>query len=127
MPTQKGVKLIKSKKFHVYKEREHGHPGVTMKELIGDSSPLKQVSEVFMFHDAIIDKNKEIFPHSHHGNERLFYVVQGKGEFMVDGEKYVVEEGDLFFLEEGAGVTHGFKNLGKKKLRMIAIALNGPL
>ena len=127
MPTQKGVTLIKSKKFQVYNEKEHGHPGVAMKELIGDSSPLKQVSEVFMFHDAIIDKGKEIFPHSHHGNERLFYVVEGKGEFMVDGKNYIVDEGDLFFLEEGAGVTHGFKNIGKKKLRMIAIALNGPL
>ena len=127
MSRQKGVTLIKNKQFHVYNEKEHGHPGVTFKELIGDSSSLKQVSEVFMLHDSSVDVGKEIFPHSHHGNDRLFYVVEGKGEFMVDGKYYTVDEGDLFYLEEGAGVTHGFKNIGKKKMRMIAIALNGSL
>jgi len=53
------------------------------------------------------------FPVHSHPNEQLTFVVQGKGEFTVNGKKVSVKKGSSYILKPGE--THGLKTLGKEK------------
>lgn len=41
----------------------------------------------------------------HHPHTQITYVVEGKFEFIIDGEKRVVEKGDSMY--KGGGLEHG--------------------
>ena len=45
-------------------------------------------------------EGQEIPPHP--GSTSMFYVVEGRGEITVDGEKRVIGEGDLVFVPDGS-------------------------
>lgn len=53
------------------------------------------------------------------GLEEVIMVLEGTGEFWVDGVHALLEEGDLIILQPYC--HHGFKNVGEGKLHVLAI------
>ena len=57
-----------------------------------------------------------------HEGEEFIYVLEGKHEFIYDGDAYIMEEGDSVYFD--AAVPHTGKSLGKKKARLLAVLFN---
>lgn len=57
--------------------------------------------------------------HYHHEVEETFYVVEGKGRFIVNGEDFNVEPGDVFRME--ANDKHEILNNGMDNFKIIFI------
>jgi quercetin dioxygenase-like cupin family protein len=53
------------------------------------------------------------FPMHSHSNEQIAFVIQGKGEFTVNGKKVLVEKGSAYIIKPGE--PHGLKTLGNEK------------
>jgi len=56
---------------------------------------------------------QRIFPVHSHPNEQIAFVIQGKGEFTVNGKKVLVEKGSAYLLKPNE--PHGLKTLGNEK------------
>ncbi len=57
-----------------------------------------------------------------HEGEELLFVLEGKHEFIYDGKKYIMEEGDCVYFD--AAVPHTGKSLGQKKTKLLAVIFN---
>jgi transcriptional regulator with XRE-family HTH domain len=57
-----------------------------------------------------------------HEGEEFMFVLEGKHEFIYDGEAYVMEKGDSVYFD--AAVPHTGKSLGKKKAKLLAVLFN---
>ena len=61
--------------------------------------------------------------HAHAGADKLYYVVEGRGDFTVGGESRTLAKGELLYVP--ADVEHGVTNSGSGRLAvMIVIAPN---
>ena len=58
-------------------------------------------------------------PHAHAGVDKLYQVVEGKGEFSVGERIEKLERGGLVFAP--AGVSHGVKNPGPGRLLVLVV------
>jgi mannose-6-phosphate isomerase-like protein (cupin superfamily) len=56
-------------------------------------------------------------PHTHEAHADCFYVLEGRAEFLVDGEP--VEAGPGTFVAAPAGAVHGFRVVGNDELRLL--------
>jgi len=61
-------------------------------------------------------EEKAVFQHD---GEEFFYVLEGTHEFIYDGTKYLMEEGDSVYFD--SGVPHTGRSVGKKRAKMLAI------
>ena len=57
-----------------------------------------------------------------HEGEEFMLVLEGKHEFIYDGETYIMEKGDSVYFD--AAVPHTGKSLGKKKAKLLAVLFN---
>jgi transcriptional regulator with XRE-family HTH domain len=57
-----------------------------------------------------------------HEGEEFMYVLEGRHEFIYDGKKYLMEEGDCVYFDSTA--PHSGKSLGKKKAKLLAVMFN---
>jgi transcriptional regulator with XRE-family HTH domain len=57
-----------------------------------------------------------------HEGEEFMLVLEGKHEFIYDGETYIMEEGDSVYFD--AAVPHTGKSLGEKKAKLLAVLFN---
>ena len=57
-----------------------------------------------------------------HEGEEFMFVLEGKHEFVYDGETYIMEKGDSVYFD--AAVPHTGKSLGKKKAKLLAVLFN---
>lgn len=61
--------------------------------------------------------------HAHGGADKLYYVVEGSGEFSVDGEKRTLSAGEVLYVP--ADLEHGVvNNSGSRLAVMIVITPN---
>jgi quercetin dioxygenase-like cupin family protein len=56
-------------------------------------------------------------PHSHHGRDKLYFVVEGEGEFSIGDESRLLAQGGLAWAP--ADVSHGVRNTGATRLTML--------
>ena len=54
-----------------------------------------------------------------HEGEELVYVLEGKQQLEVDGRKYIVEEGDCYYLDSKR--SHFAKSIGEKQAKVLAV------
>lgn len=54
-----------------------------------------------------------------HEGEEFLYVLEGKHEFVYDGKKYLMEEGDSVYFD--SGVPHTGRSLGEKRAKLLAV------
>jgi len=54
-----------------------------------------------------------------HDGEEFMYVLEGKHEFMYDGKKYILEEGDSIYFD--AILPHIGRSIGEKQAKILAV------
>src|SRR3954465_4730688 len=57
--------------------------------------------------------------HAHHGLDKVYHVLEGRGVFLLDGRELPMGPGDLLIAPEG--VAHGVRNSGSGRLLVLAI------
>ena len=62
--------------------------------------------------------------HSHSGMDKMYYVVEGEGMFLLEGRELPMAAGDLLVAPEG--VPHGVRNSSGKRLLLLAVLAPGP-
>ena len=62
--------------------------------------------------------------HAHAGMDKVYQVVQGDGEFLLEGEEVPMSAGVVLVAPEG--VPHGIRNTGTGRLIVLAILAPGP-
>jgi transcriptional regulator with XRE-family HTH domain len=54
-----------------------------------------------------------------HEGEEFLFVLEGRHEFIYDGKRYIMEEGDCVYFD--SAVPHTGRSLGKKKAKLLAV------
>ena len=62
--------------------------------------------------------------HAHGGADKLYYVVQGSGEFEVGEEKQQLSEGELLYIP--ADIPHGVANTSSARLVVLIVISPNP-
>jgi mannose-6-phosphate isomerase-like protein (cupin superfamily) len=62
--------------------------------------------------------------HAHAGMDKVYYVLQGRGVFLLDGREEPMEAGLMLVAPEG--VRHGIRNTGSERLLVMAILAPSP-
>lgn len=68
-----------------------------------------------------LDPGHEVGRHRHEGDCEVFYILSGKGRYLLDGELVDTEAGDILFVDDGE--EHYLVNTGKDVLEYLAIVL----
>ena len=62
--------------------------------------------------------------HSHEEMDKLYYVLEGDGVFLLDGRQLPTRAGELMVAP--AGVPHGIRNTGTGRLLILAVLAPAP-
>ena len=57
--------------------------------------------------------------HAHAGMDKLYFVVEGEGLFLLDGAELPMKAGELLVAPDG--VAHGVRNTGQHRLLVLAV------
>lgn len=61
--------------------------------------------------------------HAHHGMDKVYYVLEGDGLFLLEGAELAMRAGDMLIAPEG--VPHGVRNTGAVRLAVLAVLAPG--
>lgn len=90
-----------------------GSPGVWIKDMLTMKED-KQATVRFVK----VEPGGEIIPHIHEVME-VFYILEGKGELLMEDNKEICSEGTCIVAP--AGVKHGLKNIQNKPIMLLCI------
>jgi mannose-6-phosphate isomerase-like protein (cupin superfamily) len=62
--------------------------------------------------------------HAHGGMDKLYYVLEGSGLFLLEARELPMKAGDLLVAPEG--VPHGVRNTGTARLLVLAVLAPAP-
>jgi mannose-6-phosphate isomerase-like protein (cupin superfamily) len=62
--------------------------------------------------------------HAHAGMDKMYFVIQGSGVFLLEGRELPMGAGDLLIAPEG--VPHGVRNTGSGRLLVLAVLAPAP-
>ena len=62
--------------------------------------------------------------HAHAGMDKLYVVVSGSGQFLLEGRELAMAPGQLLVAPEG--IPHGIRNTGAERLVVLAVLAPGP-
>jgi quercetin dioxygenase-like cupin family protein len=62
--------------------------------------------------------------HAHAETDKMYYVLDGEGVFLLEGAELPMQSGDLLVAPEG--VPHGVKNTGHARLLVLAVLAPAP-
>jgi mannose-6-phosphate isomerase-like protein (cupin superfamily) len=62
--------------------------------------------------------------HAHVGMDKMYYVLNGEGVFVLDGRELPMQAGDLLVAPDG--VPHGVRNTGPRRLLVLAVLAPAP-
>jgi mannose-6-phosphate isomerase-like protein (cupin superfamily) len=62
--------------------------------------------------------------HTHEGMDKVYYVLEGRGHFVLDGREEEMEAGTMLIAPEG--VAHGIRNSGDERLVVLAVLAPAP-
>ena len=62
--------------------------------------------------------------HAHLGTDKMYYVLDGEGIFLLEGRELPMQAGDLLVAPDG--VPHGVKNIGEGRLLVLAVLAPAP-
>lgn len=74
-----------------------------------------------MFAQFKISPNGSIGVHQHIGEQEIYFITKGKGEYTDNDKVYEVSEGDVLICQDGE--NHGIKNIGQEELVYTALIL----
>ncbi len=96
-----------------------GEGQVTMRSLLNGAEEMYGKGRVFGH--STLQPGCSIGYHVHHDESETYYFLSGLGEFNDNGNKVVVQGGDVTCT--GAGEGHGIKNIGNEPLEFITLIL----
>jgi mannose-6-phosphate isomerase-like protein (cupin superfamily) len=62
--------------------------------------------------------------HAHKGIDKMYYVIEGEGVFLLEGHELPMAAGDVLVAPDS--VPHGVRNGGPKRLLILAVLAPGP-
>jgi len=62
--------------------------------------------------------------HAHAGMDKVYYVLEGSGLFLLEGRELPMNAGDLLVAPDG--VPHGVRNTGSERLLVLAVLAPAP-
>ena len=62
--------------------------------------------------------------HAHAGQDKVYYVLEGSGRFLLEGRELEMKAGELLVAPEG--VPHGVHNTGSERLLVLAVLAPSP-
>ena len=62
--------------------------------------------------------------HAHEGMDKVYYVLTGRGRFLLDGRELDMEAGMMLVAPEGE--PHGIRNTGEERMVVLAILAPAP-
>jgi len=62
--------------------------------------------------------------HAHGGMDKVYQVLAGQGEFLLEGRAIPMDAGEMLVAPQG--VPHGIRNTGAERLMVLAILAPGP-
>jgi quercetin dioxygenase-like cupin family protein len=62
--------------------------------------------------------------HAHRGMDKMYYVLDGSGVFLLEGRVLPMQAGDLLVAPDG--VPHGVRNTGQTRLLVLAVLAPAP-
>ena len=62
--------------------------------------------------------------HAHAGMDKMYYVLEGEGLFLLEGRELPATAGDLLVAPEA--VPHGVRNTGRTRLLLLAVLAPAP-
>ena len=62
--------------------------------------------------------------HAHSGMDKLYYIVEGEGVFLLEGSELPMRAGDALVAPEG--VPHGIRNTSGARLLVLAVLAPSP-
>ena len=63
--------------------------------------------------------------HAHAGQDKVYYVLEGSGLFLLESRELPMQPGDLLAAPEG--IPHGVRNTGTGRLLVMAVLAPAPL
>jgi len=102
----------------VVEECHHGEGRLDLHVVMagGDSD-----AGVLFMHDDVLEPGATIGEHPHEGMEEVYFVVDGSGTLVVDGQEYPMGSGDVSICRSGH--THGLRNGPDTPMRLIVFAV----
>ena len=74
-----------------------------------------------MFNRVILAPGNSIGEHVHEGDNEIYYILSGEGEYNDNGTIVTVKPGDVCVCNDGE--CHGLVNTGSENIEMIAVIL----
>lgn len=62
--------------------------------------------------------------HAHEGMDKMYFVLEGRGLFLLEGKELPMEPGQMLVAPEN--VPHGVRNTGEERLVVMAVLAPGP-
>ena len=62
--------------------------------------------------------------HAHSGTDKMYFVLEGEGVFLLEDRELPMRAGDLLVAPEG--VRHGVSNTGRERLLVLAVLAPAP-
>jgi quercetin dioxygenase-like cupin family protein len=81
-------------------------------------------SERIMVGLNTFEPGQEHKPHTHEGVDKVYYVVTGRGLFLLEDEEIPMEAGQMLMAPSGA--PHGIRNTSDERLLVLAILAPSP-
>ena len=72
-------------------------------------------------HDNILEPGATVGEHLHQGDEEIYFILDGKGIMIEDGEEFEIHAGDLSLVQSGH--THGLRNSPQTSMRFLVIGV----
>ena len=70
-------------------------------------------------HDDSVEPGASIGQHVHNGTEEIYYLLEGNGIMIMDGEEISMSKGDVSLVKSGH--SHGLVNTGDLPMRLLVI------
>ena len=106
------------------------HPKLTRPEEHAVFQPDKMGKQT-LFHSArmlvglnAFEPGQEHKLHAHEGMDKMYFVLEGRGLFLLENEELPMEPGQMLVAPEN--VPHGVRNTGDERLVVMAVLAPGP-
>jgi mannose-6-phosphate isomerase-like protein (cupin superfamily) len=106
------------------------HPTVVRPQQLAVYSPQK-MGKSTLFESARLlvglnafEPGQEHALHAHHGQDKVYYVLDGAGLFLLEDRELPMRAGDLLAAPDG--VPHGVRNTGPGRMLVMAVLAPAP-
>lgn len=106
------------------------HPSAIRPEAHASFEPAKMGKATLFQSERILvglnafEPGQEHALHAHQGMDKVYYVLEGSGLFLLETDELAMERGVMLVAPEG--VPHGIRNTGSERLVVLAILAPAP-